>query len=145
MKEIAKYSRCFVCGDQNQHGLQARFFDDAGQAVTEVVSEAAFEGYKGIYHGGVIATLLDEVMIKAILAQGILAVTAEITVRYRRPVKTGEKLRFVGRIVRNRGRVYLTEGEAFGDDTTIYATAKGRYVEVSEDLRSCLAESIEPE
>ena len=144
MKEVVKYSRCFVCGDQNQHGLNAKFFDDGKQVVTEIVTEPVFEGYQGIYHGGIISTLLDEVMVKAVLARDILAVTAEITVRFRQPVGIGVKLRFAGRILRNKGRIYVTEGEAVGEDGTVYATAKGSYIEAPEELRSRLAESIEP-
>ena len=75
MKEVAKYPHCFVCGDQNVHGLKAKFFFDGEKAFTEVTADGSFEGYRGIYHGGIIATLLDEVMIKAILAQPVTAVT----------------------------------------------------------------------
>lgn len=144
MKEIVKYSRCFVCGDQNEHGLKARFFDDGDQVVTDLVTEPAFEGYRGIYHGGIVSTLLDEVMIKAILARDVLAVTAEITIRFRQPIGIGVKLRLAGRVVRVKGRVYVTEGEAVGEDGIVYATAKGTYIEAPPELRSQLAESIEP-
>lgn len=144
MKEIVRYRRCFVCGDENEHGLKARFFDDGDQAITDLVTEPAFEGYRGIFHGGIISTLLDEVMIKAILARDVLAVTAEMTVRFRQPLGIGVKLRLAGRIVRVKGRVYVTEGEAVGEDGTVYATAKGRYVAAPSELRSRLAESIDP-
>ena len=144
MREIVKYRRCFVCGDQNEHGLKARFFEDGDQVVTELVTEPAFEGYRGVYHGGIISTLLDEVMIKAILARDVLAVTAEITVRFRQPIGIGVKLRLAGRIVRVKGRVYVTEGEAVGEDGVVYAAAKGSYIEAPAELRSKLVESIEP-
>ena len=145
MKEIVKYSRCFVCGDQNEHGLRARFFEDGDQVITDLVTEPSFEGYRGIYHGGIISTLLDEVMIKAILARDILAVTGEITVRFRQPIGIGVRLRLAGRIVRVKKRVYVTEGEAVGEDGTVFATAKGSYIEAPPELRSTLAESLEPQ
>ena len=145
MKEIVKYSHCFVCGDQNEHGLKARFFDDGDQAVTDLVTEPVFEGYRGIYHGGLISTLLDEVMIKAILARDVMAVTAELTVRFRKPLGIGVKLHLTGKIIRVKGRVYITEGEAVGEDGTVYATAKGRYIEAPDELRSKLVESLEPQ
>ncbi len=143
MKEIAKYSRCFVCGDQHEHGLRAKFLWDGEKAVTEVVALDQFEGYQGIYHGGIISTLLDEVMIKAILAQDIFAVTAEMTVRYRKPVNTGDKLRFVGRVTGNRRRVYMTEGEAVGSDGTVYASATGKYIQADEQLKDRLMTSLD--
>lgn len=144
MEEIVRYSHCFVCGDQNDQGLKARFFDNNGEAITELVTETAFEGYRGIYHGGIVSTLLDEVMIKAILTRGIVALTAELTVRFRQPVKTGGKLKLVGRLLRSKGRVYFTEGEATGPDGEVYATAQGRYVAAKADLRAVLTQSIDP-
>lgn len=143
MKEIVKYSRCFVCGDQNQHGLKAKFFFDGEKAFTEVTADGSFEGYAGIYHGGIIATLLDEVMIKALLAKSVVAVTVELKVRYMAPVTIGDKLSFTGRITRSKGRLYLTEGEARGDDKAICATAVGKYMEASADLKETLEASIE--
>lgn len=137
-----KYSGCFVCGDQNKSGLKARFYEQDGEVVTDLVADQAFEGYRGIYHGGVLATLLDEVMIKAILARGVFAVTAEITVRFRNPVPIGRRLRLIGRILHSRGRLYTTEGTALGVDGTVYATASGAYLEARDDLKSQLVQSI---
>lgn len=145
MKEIVRYSHCFVCGDKNEHGLQAKFYDVDGEAVTELVTDEIFAGYRGLYHGGITSTLLDEVMIKAILARGIMVVTAEMTVRFKQPIKTGEKLRLVGRVLNSRGRVYHTEGEAVGVGGTVYATATGTYIEAGDTLKATLAESISPD
>ena len=143
MKEIVKYANCFVCGDKNDTGIKARFFFDGQQAICEVVAAENLEGYAGIYHGGIIATLLDEVMIKAILAGDHIAVTAEITVRYHKPVKVGQKLKFIGRIRKNRGRVFLTEGEVRGEDGRIVASASGKYVEAKAELKKILVRSID--
>jgi len=143
MKEIMKYSGCFVCGDQNRAGLKAKFYEQDGVVVTDLVADQAFEGYRGIYHGGVLATLLDEVMIKAILARGVFAVTAEITVRFRNPVPIGGKLRLTGRVLQSRGRLYTTEGEAIGVDGTVFATASGTYLEARDELKSKLVQSLD--
>ena len=143
MKEVAKYPHCFVCGDQNVHGLKAKFFYDGEKAFTEVIADGSFEGYHGIYHGGIIATLLDEVMIKAILAQEVIAVTVELTVRFLAPVTIGDKLIFTGRITRSKGRLYVTEGEVRGIDNTIFATATGKYIKADAALKETLQASIE--
>ena len=47
MKEVLKYANCFVCGDENHHGLKARFFYDGEKATTEVTASPEFEGYRG--------------------------------------------------------------------------------------------------
>jgi len=143
MKEVLKYSRCFVCGDKNDNGLKARFYYDGEQAVTEVSALEQFEGYRGIYHGGIVSTLLDEVMIKAILALDKYAVTAEMTVRFLQPVRTGEKIRFVGRVTKSKGRVFFTEGQATGEKGQVFATAVGKYIEADNDLKAALVNSVE--
>ncbi len=143
MKEILKYSGCFICGDCNAHGVQARFFWDGEKAVSDVVATDVYEGYRGIYHGGVISALLDEVMIKAILAQDIYAVTAEITVRFIAPVMVGDRLRFTGRVTRRKGRMYFTEGEVVGDEGKVFASATGKYIEARPGLKDLLVQSVE--
>jgi uncharacterized protein (TIGR00369 family) len=143
MDEIIRYPRCFVCGDQNPHGLNARFFWDGVNACTEVIALEQFEGYKGIFHGGVVAALLDEVMVKAILAANRHAVTAEMTVRYLQPVRTGGLLRFVGRVIGHKGRLYLTTAEATDPGGTIYAQAEGKFLEGKGGLADELKQSLE--
>jgi len=142
MKEVLKYKNCFVCGDQNSTGLQAKFFFDGEKAITEITANDQFEGYAGIYHGGILSTLLDEVMIKAILAQDKYAVTAEMTIRYHRPARVGDRIRFHGRLLEQKGRMYITTGEALGDDDKPYATATGKYIEAKPSLRNELLKSI---
>ncbi|MFH1686586.1 MAG: PaaI family thioesterase [bacterium] len=142
MKEVAKYSRCFVCGLENDSGLQARFFFDGRRALTSITADERFVGYHGIYHGGIISTLLDEVMIKAILAQDLFAVTAELTVRFLAPVRTGDEVDFSGWIVRRRGRLYVTEGEARLRTGSLVATAQAKYIEADSGLESELRSSV---
>ncbi len=142
VKEIPKYTGCFVCGDENPRGLQARFFYEDGKAVTKVEAAAQYEGYAGIYHGGIVATLLDEVMIKAIIARDKLAVTAEMTVKFLHPVRVGDTLEFSGWITATRKRVHYTKGEVRAPDGLLYATAQGTYVEAKPELKDDLLRSL---
>ena len=130
-----KYPGCFVCGDDNPCGLKAKFYSDGSQVVTELTAQRDFEGYRDIYHGGIIATVLDEVMVKAILAGQRYAVTAEMTVRFVKPVPVGEKLKFIGRIVKTKDRFFMTEAEARGEDGTVFARATGKYIEAQKSLK----------
>jgi acyl-coenzyme A thioesterase PaaI-like protein len=143
MQEIAKYSGCFVCGDKNEVGLKARFFFTGGRAVTECIAEKRFEGYSQIYHGGITAALLDEVMIKALLARDIFAMTVELDVRFHKVVYIGQKLFFEGRIEKEKGRLYLTQGEARIDGGEVVASAAGKYLKVKGDMKAKLLESLE--
>lgn len=142
MDEVVKYSGCFVCGDQNPVGLNARFHYDGEKAVSEVIADRRYEGYRDILHGGIISTMLDEVMIKAILAEDIYAVTAEMTVRFLAPVHTGDRLVFTGWVSNHKGRMYFTEGEARVGNKPV-ATAQAKYLEARPELQKLLKESID--
>lgn len=144
MKEILRYKNCFVCGEKNIGGLQAKFFYDGEKAFTDVLATDKFEGYHEIYHGGVIASLLDEVMIKALLAENIFAVTAELTIKYKLPVRIGTKLKFTGKLINQKGgKLFFTEGELIDDDGTLYASASAKYVKASDTLKAQLMKSID--
>lgn len=143
MKEILKYSNCFICGDRNSHGLHARFYFDGEKATTEVEASSSFEGYRGIYHGGVISSLLDEVMIKAILAREIYAVTAELTIRFVTPVRVGDRIKLTGWVTGTKGKLYFAQGEATGQDGRVYATASAKYIRARDDFEQELMNSID--
>jgi acyl-coenzyme A thioesterase PaaI-like protein len=81
-------------------------------------------------------------MIKAVLARDIYAVTAELTVRYLKPVGIGMDLRFTGEIVEQKGRMYLARGEVVGSDGVKYAAATGKYIEARSEMKSRLRESV---
>ena len=92
MKAIPNYPYCFVCGDKNKIGLKVEFFFDDGKAKAQYTPTREFEGYKDICHGGILSSLLDEVMIYSIIAQGILTVTVQIEIKFKNPAKIGEEL-----------------------------------------------------
>ena len=143
MREVLRYKGCFICGENNACGLKARFFYDGDRVVSEIVAEEIYEGYRGIFHGGIISALLDEVMIKAVLAQNIYAVTAEMNIKFIKPVKTGDKVKLSGRVIKNHGRLYLTEGKALDEKGETYAEATGKYLEAQSDLKRVLVRSID--
>ena len=142
-KEIARYSGCFVCGEKNSIGLKAKFFLEDGKAVTEFVASQNYEGYQDVFHGGIISTLLDEVMIKSLLALDVLAMTVEMTVKFHKIVKTGEKLFFEGKLDKQKSRLIYTKGTAKNEDGEIVASATGKYLKVNENLKKELLKSLE--
>ena len=143
MELIKRYSNCFVCGDKNQCGLKVDFFDEQGLAKAEYQASSVFEGYKDVLHGGIISALLDEVMIKAVLAKNILAVTASIEIKFKQPVKIGEKLSLEGKIIEDRGRIIFAEGKALKEDKSVAAWGFARYVKADQKMKLLLSESLE--
>ena len=142
MNEIIKYPGCFVCGDDNDFGLKAKFYYESGEAITRVVADKRFEGYRGIYHGGIISSLLDEVMIKAILAENKYAVTAEMKVRFKKPIITGEELKISGRVCSRKGRLFFTEARAVRQNGEEVASAEAKCIEAKLQLKAELMKSI---
>lgn len=135
MEEVIKYSGCFVCGDCNPNGLNARFFYDGTAVTTEIVADKRFEGYSGICHGGITAALLDEVMVKVVLARGIFSTTAEMTVRYHRPVRVGERVICRGWVTQQKGRAWFTEATAVNGEGQPLASATGKYIQALAEFR----------
>jgi len=110
--------QCFVCGLDNPYGLQACFYQTGEKEATAWYTiPEQFQGYPGIAHGGVVASLLDEVVGRSVMgadtSQARLLFTARLTVKYRKHVPTGVLLRIVGRAVKDRGRMVTAWGGVF--------------------------------
>jgi uncharacterized protein (TIGR00369 family) len=112
---------CFVCGEKNPAGLHLKFDLCDGKVCAEFVPEKIHQGYKDIVHGGIISALLDEAMVKSALMKGVPAVTAEITVRFKNPLMTGEKAVIEAQIVNINKRVIETAAVIRKSDNTSVA------------------------
>ncbi|OGC81545.1 MAG: hypothetical protein A2W07_09475 [candidate division Zixibacteria bacterium RBG_16_43_9] len=143
MELIRRYCDCFVCGNLNDYGLKVDFFYDKGIARAEYVAGEKFQGYKDLLHGGIISALLDEVMIKAVIARGILVVTAEIQVKFIKPVRIGEKLFLEGKITGEQKKIFTAEGTVSNSKGKIVAAGQGRFFKVTERMQNVLDESLE--
>jgi uncharacterized protein (TIGR00369 family) len=124
-------NRCFGCGHANPAGLRLEFLladDQSVVCLTEVTDN--FEGHPGYLHGGIIATLIDEAMSKAVRARGFTAMTRHMEVDYLRPVPSGKPLRLEGRVTHNEGRKHWAEAKILNAEGTILAHGKGLFIEV---------------
>ena len=105
---------CFCCGPKNPIGLKLEFETTAdGRMRTIWTPRKEHQGFKDIVHGGLVATVLDEVMVRLLYLRGISAVTAGMETKWIEPVRWGRPYRFEGWIVQDRGRAVITEAEAF--------------------------------
>ena len=124
-------NRCFGCGPANPTGLRLEFLLAADSSVVCLVTiPDAFEGPPGYLHGGILATLLDETMSKAVRARGLTAMTRQMEIDYLRPVPSCVPLRMEGRVVRTEGRKHWTEAKILNVKGTALAEGKGLFVEV---------------
>jgi uncharacterized protein (TIGR00369 family) len=117
---------CFICGENNPSGLQLKFSLLNGKVQTEFLSQKNHQGYKNIVHGGIISALLDETMVKASLLRGMPAVTAEITVRFKNPLMTGERSVVEAEITSTRKRIIETSAVMRKSDGTLIAEAHAK-------------------
>ncbi len=102
-------SNCFVCGHYNPCGLHLTFEQGSKGVEALWVPKDASESFQDTVHGGIITSVLDEAMSKAIMARGWQAFTACVNVRFRSRTSPGEQLRVHGWIVERRKRRILTE------------------------------------
>ena len=125
------HNRCFGCGQTNANGLRLEFLLASDGAVVSLpVVPEVFEGHPGYLHGGIIATLLDEAMSKAVRALGRQSMTRKMEVEYLRPVPSGAPLRIEGRVVRNEGRKHWAEAVIVDAEETALARGKGLFIEI---------------
>ncbi|HWR90695.1 MAG TPA: PaaI family thioesterase [Dissulfurispiraceae bacterium] len=96
---------CFVCGPDNHAGLRLTFRREDGKTKTTFTPQKIHQGYKGITHGGIIASVLDEAIIHAALADGMTPVTAELTIRFRAPLMVGEETIVEAETTKRRARI----------------------------------------
>jgi uncharacterized protein (TIGR00369 family) len=129
-------NRCFGCGPANASGLRLEFLlAPDGAVVSLPVVPEAFEGHPGYLHGGIIATLLDEAMSKAVRAMGRPSMTRKMEVEYLRPVPSGAPLRIEGRVLRNEGRKHWTEAVIVDAEETVLAEGKGLFIEIQPQAK----------
>lgn len=83
---------CFVCGKLNPVGLKANFKHEKGRASAELTLSKEYQGWSGIIHGGIISALLDEACVYAGNSLGYNTVTAELKIRFRKPLSPNEKI-----------------------------------------------------
>jgi uncharacterized protein (TIGR00369 family) len=102
---------CFACGPDNPIGLKLDFELRDGVLTTRFIPNEVHQGFDGIMHGGLISTLLDEVMANVLYLKEMKAVTAKMEVKFRQPVKIGEELIVKGRITKEKKRTISTEAE----------------------------------
>lgn len=116
-------STCFACGPDNPRGLHLQFEKSEGEMIAEWTPDATLEGFHGVVHGGIVSTVLDESMAKAVSAAGVPAFTAELRVRLRRNVAPGESLRVKGWVLDRKNRIIRTEAALSALDGTELAHA----------------------
>ena len=97
-------NHCFVCGPDNPQGLRVRFRLEDDLCKAEYEPNEYQCGYDGVVHGGIIFSLLDDVMANRLFLEGERAYTGKCEIRYREPATVGTRLLLEGELIARRGR-----------------------------------------
>lgn len=103
-EELACFADCMVAGPANPLSAGGEATRDDDEAVLRVTLAPGFEGLPGRSHGGIVASLFDEVMGQALYMEGIPAYTAWLRVDFRAAVPVGEPLELRARVRSREGR-----------------------------------------
>ena len=126
---------CFVCGQDNPRGfkIQVRYLDAELAAETELSLAKEFQGWADVIHGGILATMLDELMAHAVWHFAGPGVTMSIEVRYHAPLKPDEPILVRGVLQTQNGSRRLAEGEIIRlADSTRIASGKSRFLLIND-------------
>ena len=146
MKTLPHTRSCFVCGESNPAGLKLRFETDGRVVQTRFVPRAEHVGFRQTVHGGLTATLLDEIMVWACAVQTKrFAFCAELNVRFLNPVRPGEALIATGELVSNRrGKLFEAKAELRNQAGMALATATGKYLPIKQaDLAEMVTDFVD--
>ena len=122
-------NRCFVCGPGNPIGLNVRFRLEDEVCLAEFTPDDRHVGYDQVTHGGIIFSLLDDVMANWLWLQGIHSFTARADIRYRDNLPVGTPVRLEGRCLKRKGRLAQMEGQVIRTDTgAVVAQATGSFM-----------------
>jgi uncharacterized protein (TIGR00369 family) len=125
---------CFACGELNESGLRLVLHTSPERSWTEVRLDERFQGWDSVAHGGIVCTLLDEVMAWAVIGRGTWGVTARLNVAFRRPIRTGTAIRAEGWVVAEDRRAAKAAGHVLDAATReVLATGEGTFVAVPAD------------
>jgi uncharacterized protein (TIGR00369 family) len=134
MKVLPHTHSCFVCGESNPSGLNLRFETDGRIVRTRFTPRPEHIGFKEVVHGGLIATLLDEIMVWACaVATKRFAFCAELNVRFVNPARPGEPvIATAGLAANRRNKIFEATAELKSESGQLLASATGKYLPIRE-------------
>ena len=145
LQALPGYMNCFVCGKNNPIGLNIAFFKDQDKIKAEFIPESKHQGFKGIVHGGILSSILDEIMGRtAIITRDVMTMTVEINIKYRKKALVGEKIIFAAQMTKDLGRMIEAQAEARSEDGTLLTEAKGKFIVLSKEMQKEVEEYMRP-
>lgn len=137
---------CFVCGVSNPFGLKLKFYQsELGEVVADYTVPEQYQGYPGVVHGGIVASMLDEISGRSQMGGDPprFMYTARLEVRYRKNVPIGKPLRLVGRAGKTKGYTATATSAIYDSNGSLLAEAEALLVDLpAETINSVDLESL---
>ncbi len=134
MKVIGKQTNsrmCFICGMDNPVGLRAQFYNmEDGSVVTPFRFREEHQSFPGRVHGGLVATMIDELGLRALWIQSEerMGVTMSLETKYRKAVPYGELLYGIGRVVRETSKFATIHAQIQDSQGQVLAEGTSKYI-----------------
>jgi uncharacterized protein (TIGR00369 family) len=143
-KRLPYYHGCFGCGRDNPCGVALEFTVQGEKVTATYNPKDVHVGFKGVVHGGVVTTLLDEAMWWAIAAEHKQnTFTAQITVEFKRPVEHHKSYIVEGSVVEERkGRIFRAQGQVVDNQGNLYAMGLGTFIKAPKEAMTTLLEGL---
>ncbi len=123
-------AHCIVCGKENPVSFGARFFNlEDNKVAVELNPTEIMQSFPDRMHGGIVSTILDELLNRTILQENprAISVTIELSIKFRKAIPLDRPMRGISWIVKQRSRTYDAEGILVLEDGNIAAEAFGRF------------------
>ena len=139
MNRLPQTRHCFACGKDNPQGLNLSFRTDGSQVVTDWTPQSRHTGFVDTVHGGLIASVLDEIMAWTCgIVGGRFSYSIDLNIRFSHPLRPNETTRGIGTIEKNlRRRIFHARAKLLVADTEI-ATATGKYLAIKSAQEAIL-------
>ncbi|MBW1773704.1 MAG: PaaI family thioesterase [Deltaproteobacteria bacterium] len=135
---------CFACGTANPIGLNLEFYSLGDKVCTEITLGKHHEGWDGVVHGGIISTLLDEIMSWTIMySQKVFLVTRHMNIKYVKPVLVGTPLKVMGKIVDvSKPPRFMGSAEIRDRENRLLVKGSGEFVSIAKDKLSTIPDDL---
>ena len=140
MKKQPNSRNCFVCGVENDYGLKLDFYqNDEGEVIVETIVSEKYQGYPGVVHGGIVASLVDEVLGRVHMGLNEpqhprFMFTAKLTIQYRQPVPIGKPIKIIGQAVKSKKRTATSTAKILNTEGSILVDAEAVLINIPDEV-----------
>ena len=125
---------CLCCGEKNPLGFKMKFRYEGEKLLSETVIPKEYQGFADVVHGGILGTLLDEMMVNLYWLKGQTVVTVEYQVRLKAPCPVNRTVRFSAWSIETKRNVHFTAAQAQLEDGTVVAEASAKCMGIRSGL-----------